>query len=223
MTDADLARVLIGVFCAPIVPWALRFTITTRPSIRSGVGAAISAYACQPAIDRPVAWIVIGATAAVAGWLDPVNALPRFASAATLAVLAEAALGRHTALDRAELAWSSSRVAVVITGFVLATLVAGELIAICLRPFLQSIGTVAGESAPALANAGRVIGWIERAIIYAAVLVGRPEAAALIVAVKSLARLDELKAGAFVEYFLIGTLLSLLSALGVGVTVDHLI
>lgn len=52
--------------------------------------------------------------------------------------------------------------------------------------------------------------------VYAAVLVGHPEAAALVVAVKSVARYPEFTHDRkFAEYFLVGTLLSLLVALGI--------
>jgi hypothetical protein len=59
---------------------------------------------------------------------------------------------------------------------------------------------------------------LERAFVYGGVLVGHPEAVALVVAVKSVARYPEFKGRngrRFAEYFLIGTLLSLLFALGV--------
>lgn len=63
---------------------------------------------------------------------------------------------------------------------------------------------------------GKAIGMLERALVYAAVLVGHPEAAALVVAVKSVARYPEFAHDRkFAEYFLVGTLLSLLVALGV--------
>jgi hypothetical protein len=64
---------------------------------------------------------------------------------------------------------------------------------------------------------GQAIGMLERTLVYAAVLVGHPEAAALVVAVKSVARYPEFaRDRKFAEYFLVGTLLSLLVALGVG-------
>lgn len=63
---------------------------------------------------------------------------------------------------------------------------------------------------------GKAIGMLERALVYAAVLVGHPEAAALVVAVKSVARYPEFAHDRkFAEYFLVGTLLSLSVALAV--------
>jgi hypothetical protein len=76
----------------------------------------------------------------------------------------------------------------------------------------------AGSSGVGAPAGGKVIGMLERAFAYAGVLVGHPETAALVVAVKSVARYPEFKGKQgrrFAEYFLIGTLLSLLVALGV--------
>jgi hypothetical protein len=63
---------------------------------------------------------------------------------------------------------------------------------------------------------GRIIGILERALVFGAVLVHHPEAVGLVVAVKSIARFPELTKSsnaAFTEYFLIGTLSSILFAL----------
>jgi len=64
---------------------------------------------------------------------------------------------------------------------------------------------------------GRVIGVLERAIALTLVLLGQFGALALIVAAKSLARFKALEDRDFAEYFLIGTLASLLLALMGGV------
>lgn len=64
---------------------------------------------------------------------------------------------------------------------------------------------------------GRAIGVLERALALTLVLLGQFGALGLIVAAKSLARLKALEDRDFAEYFLIGTLASLLLALLVGV------
>lgn len=61
-------------------------------------------------------------------------------------------------------------------------------------------------------NAGRVIGMLERAIIYIAVLNNQFSAIGLIVAAKGFARFRQLEERRFAEYVLIGTLLSALLA-----------
>lgn len=66
-----------------------------------------------------------------------------------------------------------------------------------------------------LPNAGLYIGWLERLLVLTAIAVQTPALVGLILTGKSIARFPELKNASFVEYFLIGTLLSLsLSLLG---------
>ncbi len=118
------------------------------------------------------------------------------------------------------------RVLLVVSGFGFAV-VAGSVL---VEQVLQRIKGLPGSSEEAGAEpgppdlgtgapaGGRVIGMLERAFVYGGVLVGHPEAVALVVAVKSVARYPEFKGRngrRFAEYFLIGTLLSLLFALGV--------
>jgi hypothetical protein len=68
---------------------------------------------------------------------------------------------------------------------------------------------------------GKIIGVLERTLVYSAVLLGHPEAVALVVAVKSVVRYpDFAKERSFAEYFLIGSLLSLIFALAIGYLVS---
>lgn len=63
-------------------------------------------------------------------------------------------------------------------------------------------------------NAGRYIGWLERALIFTVIVAGMPAGAALVLGVKTAARFPQFeKEDRFVEYYLIGTLLSLSIAL----------
>lgn len=64
---------------------------------------------------------------------------------------------------------------------------------------------------------GRAIGALERALTLTLVLLGQYTAIGLIIAAKSLARFKALEDREFAEYFLVGTLASLLLALLVGV------
>jgi hypothetical protein len=70
---------------------------------------------------------------------------------------------------------------------------------------------------------GRLIGVLERAIALTLVLLGEYGALGLVVAAKALARFRGLEERDFAEYFLIGTLASLLVALAVGVGVRVLV
>ena len=123
------------------------------------------------------------------------------------------------------------QVLLVVSGFVF-TILAGSVL---VEQVLQRIKGLPGSSEEAGAEpgppelgtgapaGGRVIGMLERAFAYGGVLVGHPETVALVVAVKSVARYPEFKGRngrRFAEYFLIGTLLSLLFALGVAYLIE---
>jgi len=68
-------------------------------------------------------------------------------------------------------------------------------------------------------NTGRVIGILERIIIYTAVLTDQIAAIGLVLAVKGLARFKEMDDRPFAEYVLVGTLLSLLFAVAVALLI----
>jgi hypothetical protein len=70
---------------------------------------------------------------------------------------------------------------------------------------------------------GRAIGILERAITLTFVLMGQYGALGLVIAAKSLARFKALEDREFAEYFLVGTLASLLLALVVGLAVKRAI
>lgn len=93
--------------------------------------------------------------------------------------------------------------------------------AVGIEPLKQtSIAGTAPESAEIDAkefNAGRVIGFLERWLIYLVVLsTNELTAIGFIIAAKGLARMKQLEEKVFAEYMLIGTFLSVLSAVLVG-------
>ena len=72
---------------------------------------------------------------------------------------------------------------------------------------------------PGLRNAGKFIGWLERALVTTFVVAGYPEGIGLLLAAKTIARYPELKndqAHHFAEYFLVGTFTSFSMALIAG-------
>jgi hypothetical protein len=78
------------------------------------------------------------------------------------------------------------------------------------------------ETAPD-ANAGTVIGILERIIIAVLVLCGQYGAVGLVLTAKSVARFKQLEDRGFAEKYLIGTLTSLTVALIAAVAVKHVI
>jgi hypothetical protein len=69
---------------------------------------------------------------------------------------------------------------------------------------------------------GRTIGVLERALVLTLVLLGQYAALGLVIAAKALARFKALEDREFAEYFLIGTLTSLLLALLGGIAIRSL-
>lgn len=72
-----------------------------------------------------------------------------------------------------------------------------------------------GLSLKGLANGGKWIGQLERALIFLLVLLGQPAGVGFLVAAKSILRFEEAKDQKTAEYILIGTLLSFFLAIAV--------
>jgi hypothetical protein len=70
---------------------------------------------------------------------------------------------------------------------------------------------------------GRTIGVLERIIIFTLVLLNQWAALGFVIAAKSLARFKELESQAFADYYLIGTLASVLVAVVTGIFIGTLI
>lgn len=69
---------------------------------------------------------------------------------------------------------------------------------------------------PDEAARGRVIGYLERAVVFILTITGNLSALGLVLVAKGLARFSQLNDRDFAEYFLIGTLLSVALAIGLG-------
>lgn len=72
-------------------------------------------------------------------------------------------------------------------------------------------------------GAGRMIGILERTLMLAMILYGQWAAIALLITAKSIARFEEIKVRKFAEYYLVGTLASLLVALVIGFALTELL
>lgn len=84
------------------------------------------------------------------------------------------------------------------------------------RGVLGPLGTTAFRDRSGGAGAGRLIGILERTITLILILAGQWAAMALLATAKSVARFDDLKDRQFAEYYLVGTLSSLLVAILIG-------
>ncbi|MFF7248817.1 hypothetical protein ACFZBU_33480 [Embleya sp. NPDC008237] len=108
----------------------------------------------------------------------------------------------------------------VLSGLLIAVLGCQPVIGRVVKPLVDSVESAigAGTLGPEVREffiSGNHIGWIERLLLFAFLASSHPEAAALVIAAKSFARAPGISQGGKLmsEYYLIGTLASVASAL----------
>lgn len=96
---------------------------------------------------------------------------------------------------------------ILLTGAIIATRAGGFAVGLLMAPFASRLPPdISAESLP---GAGRVIGLLERGLIFAFVLLGQPEGVGLLIAAKSILRFGAVRDDrALSEYVIIGTLAS---------------
>lgn len=72
-------------------------------------------------------------------------------------------------------------------------------------------------------GAGRIIGMLERVLVLTFILMNQPTAIAVIFAAKSIVRFETMKSRPYAEYYLIGTLTSIIFAILIGITTNYLL
>lgn len=98
-------------------------------------------------------------------------------------------------------------VMVLVTGLVMATRAGGFAVGLLMEPFAPHLGK--GDAGKSLPGAGRVIGYLERGLIFALVLFGQAQGVGLLIAAKSILRFGAVKDDRRLsEYVIIGTLAS---------------
>jgi hypothetical protein len=96
---------------------------------------------------------------------------------------------------------------VLVTGFLLATRAGGFAVGLLMQPFAANLPPE--TAAEGLPGAGRLIGLLERGLIFVLVFIGQPQGVGLLMAAKSILRYGALKEDrALSEYVIIGTLAS---------------
>ncbi len=106
--------------------------------------------------------------------------------------------------------------------YILVVFAGGYLIRYLTQSFLDGV-KLANETTPQLRNAGMYIGWLERFVILTAVLLQSPATVGLVLTAKSIVRYPQIESPGFAEYFLVGTLLSLIEAMVGGLFLLHLL
>ncbi|MEW2379933.1 hypothetical protein AB0883_28035 [Micromonospora sp. NPDC047812] len=118
--------------------------------------------------------------------------------------------------------WIEDSFGVLLSGLLLAVFVGNLIVARVVRPYFQALPEE--DRAVGLLHLGTRLGWIERALVFVFIAAGQPEAAALAITAKSLVRIPEIrehqgKNTGFGQYVIVGTLTSLLVAVGAGIVV----
>lgn len=95
----------------------------------------------------------------------------------------------------------------LLAGAVVAVRAGGFAVGLLMAPFAATLPP--DSAAEGLPGAGRVIGWLERGLIFALILLGQPEGVGLLIAAKSILRFGAVQGDrALSEYVIIGTLAS---------------
>jgi Protein of unknown function (DUF3307) len=108
-----------------------------------------------------------------------------------------------------------SALLLVLAGAILAIHAGGCATGLLIKPFAEALP--ANDKAESLPGAGRIIGQLERGLIFALILLGHPEGVGLLIAAKSILRFGAVRDDrALSEYVIIGTLASFAWAILVG-------
>jgi hypothetical protein len=161
------------------------------------------------------AWQMPVAVAVLHGLIDLIKsrrtptaaafALDHAAHVLSLAVIAPVAVNLNWSAPFAGHGWPWI---VGLAGFVAAVLGAGFFIVMVAESLIATNPELANTIRTGLKDGGKQIGRLERALIFAFILVGEPTGIGFLVAAKSVLRFEEAKQQQVAEYVLIGTLWS---------------
>lgn len=176
-----------------------------------GWALLVVAIALQPVLVRERAPLLRGVRVGRVG----LAVIASVAVGAAAAVLADPGEAKDAAIDVLE----SDRALVTTLALLAAIFPTGALIGWLTAPWARAVeAQLDSDSLPrGLEGAGRYIGWLERGGVFWAIVLGRPEAVAVIFTAKSIARFPSFSREAFAEYYLIGTLLSVFAGIAVAV------
>lgn len=115
-------------------------------------------------------------------------------------------------------------ITVMLSSLILLTFAGGVFVGYCVRPFQDQIKSyyekLKKNPVEGLKEGGKVIGWLERLLIFVFVLTGQYAGVGFLIAAKSVFRFGELKESENrkeAEYIIIGTFISFLIALAVSI------
>lgn len=176
-----------------------------------GLVVLLTAAACTGTLSWGLVWLAALHLAIDAWKARAPRGLAPFLidQAAHLASLAALAIWQPDLWSRG--LWSDlpalPAVALILAGAILATRAGGFAIGLLIEPFAtRLLPDITAESLP---GAGRVIGHLERGLIFALILLGQAQGVGLLIAAKSILRFGAVRDDrALSEYVIIGTLAS---------------
>jgi hypothetical protein len=241
MGGASVVRLMVGLPVGALFPLGVP-GLRDDWRVHTGVGVGFSAFVLAPAFPQWRSWVLLAlagvACAGLRGWLGPSSGAaaetpwirsmfsPRHAlvPALVLALAAAAGLiaGPHTFGGYLAGFLHDDRVALVVSGALTSIFLGAVVVEQVLEPHTETLRLKSAalptedSEIKALVGAGMLIGWLERAIVFSLVMAGQSTAAVLTLTAKSVARFPALRRNeeGFAEYFLIGSLTSLVMALG---------
>lgn len=238
--SASVVRLMVGLPVAALFPLGVP-GLRESSRVHVGVGVAYSAFILAPAFPGWRSWVLLLLTgaacfglrgrlgpgrgpAAETPWIRSMFAL-RHAEIPALVLLLAALVGliagAGTFGGYLSAFLHDDRVALTSAGALTSVFIGGVIVGQVLEPHTETLRlkSAALPQEPseirALVGAGMLIGWLERAILFSLVLAGQSTAAVLTLTAKSVARFPALRRNeeGFAEYFLIGSLTSLVMAL----------
>ncbi|MCX5397546.1 hypothetical protein [Streptomyces sp. NBC_00102] len=239
----ETARVFFGIAAALATPWGADWH-RTRPASTVLFVGLYGAYGIAPYVGEGRAWSAWAAAVLVAvgsvlflripgasafgfSLSFPLTTGPgRATRRAGMALVSFAVLmGLWTAGGRTKVLSAefvlSDRVSVFLSALLLAVFGGGALASLATASVRAEVDALPPgqerDRALDFMSGSRTIGLLERGLLFAFIGAGQPEAAALVLAAKSLARVPTNDHGKHAsEYFLIGTLASVIASLAMG-------
>lgn len=236
MVQLELTRVVVGLPVAALFPLGIP-SVNRDEWVTRSLSLGYSAVVLAPLFPSWKAWFLLGVTlvaAEVARAKLRVNALRKekkevnshnhFLMRSLLVVAVT--LGGVAFVAFLVTAWSDAagyigaaifndKLIIMCNGFLGATFAGDLIVSHAVGPFLDRVEDAKSAQ---LNNTGAQIGWIERAIFFPLIAGGAAAAAAMALTAKSMVRMPGLrKKPGMTEYVLLGSMLSILVALGFAV------
>ncbi|MFF4768294.1 hypothetical protein ACFY1V_17455 [Streptomyces sp. NPDC001255] len=235
----ETARLLFGLSAAVLAPWGLGWQ-RSRPWSMVAFTAAYGFYVIAPYSGQPRPWFALagvallavaavflynaaglpspGFTVTIGSVFSPARGLSRLgAGFLGCAILVSGWVGGARALQLGDQFLLNGRTTVVLSAGLIAVFAGGPLAMLATSGVLRQVNALPAsdperQRALDFMTGGGTIGLLERALLFAFLVAGQPEAAALALTAKSLARGSSDHGKYASEYFLLGTLTSVIAA-----------